>query len=387
MLLLSTAVGTSAKSLPPEPSAPAGVSSCPAISGASLPGAATPCPEPGITWIAGPPSDHDRLGAWRAGVGPAVTLAGNGEHGAPSLRDLALISWNTNVGGGDLHGLLADLRAGRLTGGDSVAHFVLLLQEVYRADATVPRGDAVRPRRIAPAPKHGRRSDIVTLAREHGLHLFYVPSMSNGWTDGDSPAEDRGNAILSTLPLSSYTAIELPFEGQRRVAASATVRVRDAMGRVTALRTVSVHLDNRSAFDRVLHSFGSGRARQAESLAASLLRDSVAHLPTVLAGDLNTWAPTPWERAVSVLRTHFPAGNAMRVPTYAGPPMGVGRTLDHMMFRLPVADDHGRRHAGPSDGTASDALQFAPPVSVRLDDARGSDHYPLLARLRFIDAP
>lgn len=354
------------------------------------PETAEPRPGPGIRWIAGPSSDHDRLRPWRAGVGPAVVLpALSGSHTPtePALRDLALISWNTNVGGGDLPRLLTDLRAGRLTGGDSVTNFVLLLQEVYRADADVPRGAATRPRRIAQSPEHGRRSDIVDVARAQGLHLFYVPSMSNGWTDGDALAEDRGNAILSTLPLSDYTAIELPFEGQRRVAASATIRVRDAAGRVTSLRTVSVHLDNRSAFDRVLHSFGSGRARQAESLAANLLRDSSAHTPTVLAGDLNTWAPAPWERAVAILRTHFPAGNLTRGPTYAGPPIGVGRTLDYMLFRLPVIDRDPRRHAGPGDGTASDAVSFAPPVSVRLDDARGSDHFPLLARLQLIDAP
>lgn len=122
------------------------------------------------------------------------------------------------MGGGDLPRLLTDLRAGRLTGGDSVTNFVLLLQEVYRADADVPRGAATRPRRIAQSPEHSRRSDIVDVARAQGLHLFYVPSMSNGWTDGDALAEDRGNAILSTLPLSDYAAIELPFEGQRRVA-------------------------------------------------------------------------------------------------------------------------------------------------------------------------
>jgi endonuclease/exonuclease/phosphatase (EEP) superfamily protein YafD len=125
----------------------------------------------------------------------------------------------------------------------------------------------------------------------------------------------------------------------------------------------------------------------AESLAANLLRDSWAHTPTVLAGDLNTWAPAPWERAVAILRTHFPAGNITRGPTYAGPPIGVGRTLDYMMFRLPVIDRDPRRHAGPGDGTASDVVSFAPPVSVRLDDARGSDHFPLLARLQLIDAP
>ena len=35
--------------------------------------------------------------------------------------------------------------------------------------------------------------------------------------------EDRGNAILSTLPLHDYAGIELPLERQRRVALAATV--------------------------------------------------------------------------------------------------------------------------------------------------------------------
>ena len=38
--------------------------------------------------------------------------------------------------------------------------------------------------------------------------------------------EDRGNAILSTEPLADLTAIELPFEQQRRVAVAATLRSR-----------------------------------------------------------------------------------------------------------------------------------------------------------------
>lgn len=309
---------------------------------------------------------------------PAISVVA----ATPALNELAVVSWNTNVGGGDVPGLVADLRDGRLTDGDSVRHFVLLLQEAYRASEEVPRGEALRPRRIATQPRHGERLDIVAVARELGLYLLYVPSMANGWSVSGA-AEDRGNAILSTLPLSGHTAIELPFEGQRRVAASATVNVTDTNGRDRALRVVSVHLDNRSGMRRVMRSFGSGRARQAEALAAALVHDSTAQLPTVLAGDLNTWAPPAWERAVSLLRAHFPLGETMRVPTLAKPPMVVGRTLDHMMFRLPIA--RAERLSGPSGDAADDQLVFAAPQLTRLDDPRGSDHYPLLARLTLHD--
>lgn len=345
----------------------------------------------------GPEADRARLDRWCAGVGPAVVHTPADRRGAPSVREVAVVSWNTNVGGGDLHGFIADLRAGRFTGGDSVQHFVLLLQEVFRRGPDVPRGAATRPRRIAPQPARGHRADIVEVARQHDLHLFYVPSMANGWAPADVAAEDRGNAIVSTLPLDGRTAIELPYEGQRRVAAGATVRSFTPDGRALHLRVVSVHLDNRSTLSRVHHSFGSGRARQAEALAAALRRDTEAHLPTVLAGDLNTWAPHAWERALGVLRTHFPQGNATTAPTFAGRPMGVGRTLDHMMFDLadltlastmpatdPVATSGPSGSARRVQGT-DDRVAFESPISVRLDDARGSDHYPLLARLSFGD--
>lgn len=343
-----------------------------------------------VTWVRGPAADRDRLDGWCAGVGPSVVAPIGSAAGQRALTTKApvVVSWNTNVGGGDLQGFIADLRAGRLTDGDSVEHFVLLLQEVYRRSHSVPRGAATRPRRIASHPERGRRMDVVEVARDHDLHLFYVPSMANGWVAADSAAEDRGNAILSTLPLDGYTAIELPFEGQRRVAASAIVRSTATDGRVLDLRVVSVHLDNRSTFARFGQSFGRGRARQAEALTQGLQRDAGAYLPTVVAGDLNTWAPARWEGALAVLRAHFPHGNATDGPTFAGRPLGVGRTLDHMMFRLPEPALSGRQSTGPSaSGRAREFPAgmpvFEPPVSVRLDHARGSDHYPLLARLAF----
>lgn len=342
-----------------------------------------------VAWVHAPAADRAELDGWCAGVGPAVVQPAHIADTvttAPRLEQLAVVSWNTNVGGGDLHGLVNDLRAGRLTGGDRTTHFVLLLQEVFRAGEEVPRGMATRPRRIAPRPRDGERHDVLDVATRHGLHLFYVPSMANGWDGSTRHAEDRGNAILSTLPLSELTAIELPFEGQRRVAASATLLATGADGHRVALRVVSVHLDNRSGLRRFLHSFGRGRTRQAESLASALRSDSTAPVPTVLAGDLNTWAPAAWERAVRVLRAHFPHGNEMRVPTFAGPPMGLGRTLDHMMFHLPSDAPPSAQDAGAGEHAAEPRRgpTFAPPRAVRLDDARGSDHYPLLTRLSLI---
>ena len=56
--------------------------------------------------------------------------------------------------------------------------------------------------------------DVVAFAREAGLSLFYLPSMRNGLGAEDGK-EDRGNAILSTLPLTELRALELPFVRQR----------------------------------------------------------------------------------------------------------------------------------------------------------------------------
>src|SRR5688500_16758222 len=84
--------------------------------------------------------DRQLLSLWCGTVGPAVY---DGRPLADSvnvvLDSLAVISWNTRVGGADLSRFVRDLRNGRFTGGDSVHHFVLLLQEVYRASDDLPR--------------------------------------------------------------------------------------------------------------------------------------------------------------------------------------------------------------------------------------------------------
>src|SRR5690606_23359321 len=203
--------------------------------------------------------------------------------------------WNIHVGGGDLVRLVADLRAGRLTGGQEVRHFVLLLQEVHRADPflpSAPPGSTV-PARVEEAPPSGPRRDVVETARRLGLALVYVPSMRNG------EREDRGNAILSTLPLHDLRAIELPYEAQRRVAVAATLGGLTGGGAPWRLQVASAHLDTRSTGGRAWATVGMGRRRQALALADALRGD----LPTLVAGDLNTWSLAFLEGALPLLRS------------------------------------------------------------------------------------
>jgi endonuclease/exonuclease/phosphatase family metal-dependent hydrolase len=300
------------------------------------------------TWTRADDRDRMALDRWCEAVGPAVLdssplRAVTTPHAS---RSLAVVSWNVHVGGADVAALVSSLRRGQFTGGEPVDDFVLLLQEAYRGGPRVP-GHAIGQHgasRIHASPQTGERRDIVSMAREQGLALYYVPSMRNGVAD-DGAAEDRGNAILSTLPLSDFEAIELPFEQQRRVAIAATV---DGAGPGGRLRVVSAHF-NASAGARRLWVFTSGlRATQARRLTAALADDG----PAVVGSDLNTWVDGRREPAVTWLQQAFPDTPALSdQPTFA-----FGFRLDYLFFRLPA----GWRGA-----------------SRRLDDRFGSDHHPL----------
>lgn len=304
--------------------------------------------------------DRASLDRWCAGVGPVAAVSfldSISDSGALAADSLVVLTWNTHVGGGDIAGMVRDLRAGRLTNGAPVPHFVLLLQEAYRASADVPFGlDVSQPRPQHVAPERTRRVDIVETARALGLALFYVPSMANGRPRAGLP-EDRGNAILSTLPLRDFAAIELPFEAQRRVAAAATVSGTTVDGTPWTLRLVNVHLDNKSRGSRLLQSFGGARTRQARALVQALGNDSA----TVVGGDMNTWSLGFMEGAVGVLQKHFPLpAKHPTEPTFASG----GLRLDRLMYRLPAKQSAETR---------------------RLVDRHGSDHHPLIGTIRFTD--
>lgn len=300
------------------------------------------------------PSERRALDAWCWGVGPVVMHDVAGVAPAPAIDSLAVVVWNNHEGEGDLAALLRDLRSGALTGAP-VREFVLLLQEVYRGGPAVPADMpawAVGASRIGDPGAPGR-VDVVAEARRAGLSLLYAPSMRNGLRDDAGPPEDRGNAILSTLPLSAPTLVELPYERQRRVVVEADIAGHTSHGRAWRLHLVSAHLDNRARFGRFFRSFGAARLRQARTLAAELPDG-----PTVLGGDLNTWVRGAASPAVQALRDRLP-GPAV-TPTGATAPLPgplPSLRLDYLFFRLPDGS-HGRYHV--------------------LDRTYGSDHRPLI---------
>jgi endonuclease/exonuclease/phosphatase family metal-dependent hydrolase len=313
-----------------------------------------------VRWIRpDDPEDRARLDAWCWAVGPVHSAAGESSSGQPVVDSLAVLVWNTHVGQGDVRKLVADLRSGRLTAGEPVQDFLLLLQEAHRDGVDVPRR---APEWAATTGRIGgrgiwRRADVTDLAWVEGLHLFYAPSMRNGEPGDGGPPEDRGNAILSTLPLTRLTAAELPYERQRRVAVFATVGARTSDGEPWQLRAVSAHLDNRAAFARIYRSFGAAQSNQARGLLAALEGD----VATVVGGDLNTWYRKRQAGAVELLQARFASVRRPPGGSTADLPLLPDLRLDHLFFGVP--DDWGAGYEV-------------------VDDRYGSDHNPLLGWVR-----
>jgi endonuclease/exonuclease/phosphatase family metal-dependent hydrolase len=320
-------------------------------------------PESTVTWIEAPRERDRRItAAWCAAVGPSVVVSDDSKPTA-SLDSLAILSWNVHVGGGDLTGFVDDLRHGELTDGRPVDHFVILIQEVFRGGANVPDEvpDNIVSRRIVHHPPTGERLDIVDAAGMLGLNLFYVPSMRNGPPGSTPEPEDRGNAILSTLPLSDLTAIELPFEFYRRVAVAAAITGVTTAGEPWKLHVCSTHLATRTGFPRYFVSVGTGRLRQAKAIVAALPDSQV-----VLGGDFNTWALGSIEGTLHHIRRYYRQPTDLDGKGTARLPLFPDRRIDYLFFRLP-AGRTARYH--------------------RIDDAYGSDHYPLIGWVQLADSP
>ena len=339
-----------------------------------------------VTWTcAAPRRDLPALRRWRCAVGP-VRVADAAPDSLPpdhaARRSLTVAVWNANVGGGAIQAFWDRVARGR---DGAVGPTVALLQEVFEtapgipsptavaaspAPASAPTTPAAPPtpgsvptpassgptpawswaERIAPAPSGEPRTDIASFARKAGLSLVYVPSMRNGDPAHDPP-EDRGNAIVANIPLSSPRAVELPFERQRRVAVMANVTLAGA-----TIALCSVHLDNRAPWRRAWRTLGAARRRQMSGLLDVFPEDAAADAH-VLGGDLNTWVGGRREGAYRLARARFPLPTRPDVrPTHHFEIGGWLRHSDHLMFRLPPGW-HGEYR--------------------RLDDTFGSDHYPL----------
>lgn len=302
-----------------------------------------------IRWIVpADPRQARQSQPWCEPVGPAVFSSAPPDVVASFPGALLIVSWNVEVGGGDVEELLRRLVDEERRGGRPRPGFVLLLQEAYRTGLAVPAsyGAVARvPNRIAQGARDWR--DIETLAIRLGMNFAYVPSMRNGRSTPEHPDEDRGNAILSTLPLHDVAAIELPFERQRRVAVAARV---DFGG--SSLTVVSVHLETRRPFSRgSVFSGPFARQRQAAALAAALAVHTAG--PVVVGGDFNTVAG-PREPAIREMERRLARVSCRSSMTHQW-----GWSLDYLF--------------------ASDASMFQ--ECVRHRKRFDSDHYPLVARV------
>jgi endonuclease/exonuclease/phosphatase family metal-dependent hydrolase len=300
-----------------------------------------------------------RLERWRRNVGAPVALdltATPASVDGANARSLTVLSWNVWIGRGRLYELVSRIRGGDFAdqGADPDAPLVVLAQEAYRSDSTIPT-DSTGPAGRMLVAQLGYQEDIAETARALGMNLRYAPSMRNG-----ALQSDRGNAILSTLPLLDAEAIELPLVLQRRVAVSAKVQV---AGR--KLKVVSAHLDPRGPpGHRWLGA--AGRALQARHLLTSLRDDTV-----ILGADLNLGRGR-YERAWRVLRE---AGFTFGIPAYSPPWRHTFHALprlvlDYLLVRDPAgAVEHARVHRLDEHPRDRGPLVF------------GSDHHPLLARI------
>lgn len=306
-----------------------------------------------------PHATSGRLADWRANVGEPVAYDPPSAEPSPDgagSRSLLLLSWNVWIGRGRLAELIARVRDGAFAGlgGGPDLPLVVLVQEALRTDRTVPassNGRAAREQTMRVAP----RDDIVETARRLGLYLRYAPSMRNG--GGQS---DRGNAILSTLPLDQAAGIELPLVLQRRVAVAATV----ALGG-RRLRLVSAHLEPRGPIGYKWLG-AAGRAQQARHLLEHLEDDVV-----LLGADLNLGRG----RAEATWRYLAEAGFMPGVPPVAP----AWRHTYHALPRLVLDYVLMRDRAGALAAARVHRLDEDP--ADRGPTVFGSDHHPLLARI------
>jgi len=322
------------------------------------PSTAESCRSATVRWFGPADSrDRERLSAWCAGVGqpvlqlvPRVNDTGNpvvkpATTSPLSIEDVVFVSWNVHVGNGDLNAFVRDLRAGALTDGKPVNHFVLMLQEAVRGrDVPAYARRASGARRIAARASHA--IDIVDVSRDLGLSLIYVPSMRNGHS-ARLEATDRGSAILATFPLGDPIAVELPGDRQRRVAIFAKLLLPSESA--SPVSVGNVHLDALGP-PRRFWIFGSSSVRHRQVKAIAPLMPETNF---VLGADLNTWHG-PSEAATRFLETLFET----RVSSVRDRP-GI-RVLDYLFFRF--------------------APNLAAQCTVAANDY-GSDHHPLIGRI------
>jgi endonuclease/exonuclease/phosphatase family metal-dependent hydrolase len=304
-----------------------------------------------------PPDTCPVLARWEEHVGAPIAL----DLAPPLSGDvdaIDVLSWNLAMGEARLGEVLQRLLEAR-EGSEGGVPLVVLVQEAYRADDSVP----ARPpsRRHAGGSAAGEREDVVAVARALGLSLRYAPSMRNG-----AGRSDRGNAVLASVALGRAHAFSLPVVRQRRVAVAAELR------HLPGLAFVSAHLENRKALHRggpVALGLPHARAAQAARLARGVV--AVDGPGSVVVGaDLNA----PLGERDPAFRALVAAG--LTPAERVGPR---GHTL-HTALRLVL--DWVLYHSPDGRVASVQVRRLDENPADRGPRVFGSDHHPLLARVR-----
>jgi endonuclease/exonuclease/phosphatase family metal-dependent hydrolase len=295
-----------------------------------------------------------RLAGWRQNVGQPVSLdlaSAETSLRAAEASSLAVVSWNVWMGRGRILELAERLRSGAL-GAPGDLTPVLLIQEAFRKDDTVPaRSNGFAARDLV--TRQRPRQDIVDVARRLAWNLRYVPSMRNG-----PERSDRGNAVLTPLPLGTAQEIELPFALQRRVAVGAMTTIAGH-----TIRLMSAHLDPRGPIGYKWLG-AAARGHQMQHLLAGLEDPTV-----VLGADLNLGRGRA-ERAWRLLVEHdFVHGVPPVPPSW--------RHTYHSLPRLVIDYLLVRNRADAIRSVVVRRVDEDP--SDRGPNVFGSDHHPLLA--------
>lgn len=328
---------------------------------------------PPVTWYSHP-SSEDKVSnsAWCEALGPPTVIHQPHENLLSSPADtITFGTWNIWVGGGALRDFLAaelalacDAKGPRPLPG--FKPFVLLLQEAHQRSLLVPEvpDDGPVPWRTGPERRASDAQDVEEVAGICGLALAYIPSSRNGWESIGAWGEDKGNAILSSLPLEDVVAIELPFEAGRKVAVGAVVRVPRNPGpergsqSPTEISVVSVHLDVASTLVRTLKTGNRTRVRQAEGLLEALEIHGWGMGPSLVGGDFNTWSSR--DAALKAMVRNYPQSPLVTSRTTRGP-----FPADHLFFRA--------GEGGP--------FSLVPSSYRVLGSGYGSDHQARLLRI------
>lgn len=232
-------------------------------------------------------------------------------------RSIRVVSYNVNFAT-EVKKLMSDLsELEELKNAD-----VILLQEVEGAPG-------------------GSGNFAKSAAKQLGLNYVFAPA--EVFTKHNA---DYGNAILSRWPILRFRKIMLPlsnFENcNQRIALEATLRIGDE-----DVEVFSVHLST-----LFKDSAGSENSRIEQMRPVAVAAGRVpAHVPVIVAGDLNTVNPYGWHGIEAMFEDlGFANGHMKRAATFKIPPFH----LDHMFVRGLCPTKMGVSH-----------------------HARGSDHYPI----------